>query len=274
MKTPSSELKRRAKQTLKGRYGLCIGTMFIVYAVVFTIVLIYFGAVFSLELAKASFFTSGNGKATFIIFRGAAFFAYVVMLSLVGLLTPGISRIYLNLCTGQPARVSDLLYAFQNKPHKFLGFYFMTILIRIVWGIPYFVVFAVSIITDFIPVMTVLTVLMYLLWLFGALFTMLFLSQSMFILIESPDKKVFASFRKSADMMKGYKGSLFYLYLSFFGIIVLGYCSFGIGFLWISPYIQCTLTEFYLDLKARYEPKSYDRYEDRSFETMRNPENQ
>lgn len=268
MKTPSSELKRRAKQRLKGKYGLCIGAQFIVYAVVFIIMLVYFGVIFSLEIANASFFAVGNGKTAFIILRAMAFLSYVVILSLAGLLAPGINRIYLNLCTDQRAGFSDLLYAFQNKPHKFLGFYFVNLLIGIVWGIPFFVVFAVSLITDFIPVMIVLLVLMYLLWLLGIFGTMLFLAQSMFILIESPDKKVFASLKESADMMRGNKGSLLYLYLSFFGILVLGYCSLGIGYLWIMPYIQCTAVEYYLDLKSRRTPRPHTGYEDGSFESV------
>ncbi|MEY8353829.1 DUF975 family protein [Lachnospiraceae bacterium 54-53] len=274
MKTPASELKRRARQRLKGKYGLCIGAQFAVYAAVFVILLIYLCAVFSLTAVNRSFFAGGSGKTAFILLQAVVFLSYVVALSLVGLLTPGINKIFLNLCTDQTAGFSDLLYAFRNRPQRFLGLYFVNLLIGLFWGIPYFVVMAVSIITEFIPVMILLLVLMYILWLAGIVFTMLFLSQSIFILIESPDKKVFASLKESADMMKGGKGRLLYLYLSFTGMLVLGYFSLGVGFLWIMPYIQCTAAEFYLDLKSKGAPQPGAGYEDASFEYMWRQENQ
>ncbi len=251
MKTPTSELKRRAKQKLKGRYGLFVGSQLIVSTVSFVIMLVYLGVVFALEFADHSYFMNGSRiRPEFIILQVLIFLAFLVMLSLLGLLMPGINKLYLNLCTGQPVRLSDMLFAFQNKPYRFLGFYFVNVVIALIWGIPYFVVLIVSIITDFIPVMLVLLVLMYLLWLAGSIITMLNLSQAMLILTESPDRKVFASFRESIDMMRGNKGRFFYLSLSFIGVILLGYGSLGIGYLWIMPYIQCTMVEFYLDMKA------------------------
>lgn len=265
VKTSSSELKMLAKQRLKGRYGLCLGVQLAVQAVLFAVVLIYIGAMVSLNMVHNSLFRGGSGIEITILLHGMALLAYVMIISLAGLLMPGVKKMYMNLCSDQPEGFSDLFYGFRNKPYKFLGYYFMMFLLGTVWGIPYGVVMVVAVITDFIPVMVVLLVLMYLLWLFGFLFTMLHLSQSLYILIESPDKKVFASFIKSAEMMRGNKRRLFYLCLSFFGMILLGWGSFGLGFLWIIPYIQCTMTQFYLDLKFNNETVSPDLYQHRIY---------
>ncbi|MGA3084746.1 MAG: DUF975 family protein [Thermodesulfobacteriota bacterium] len=56
--------------------------------------------------------------------------------------------------------------------------------------------------------------------------------------------------RKSKAMMKGNRWKLFYFFWRFFGWFLLGILSLGIGFLWIMPYLQTTLTRFYDDLKA------------------------
>lgn len=274
MSVSSSELKRRAKQSLKGKYGLCIGAQFLVEALVLVIVIVYAGVIISLGIADNSFFSSESGRKALTIMMIMIFLSYLAVLSLAGLLTPGMNRLYLNLCVGRKAGLSDLLYGFQNKPHRFLGLFFMNILISLAWGIPYLVVMAVAVITDYIPVMVVLLVLMYVLWLIGIIVTMLFLSQSQFLLLESPDKKVFACFKESAEMMKGRKGKLFSLYLSFCGMVVLGYLSLGIGFLWIMPYIRCTVIEFYLDLKAARAPRPQETYEETSFGYMWEQENQ
>jgi len=49
-------------------------------------------------------------------------------------------------------------------------------------------------------------------------------------------------------MMKGYKGKLFVLNLSFFGWALLCSLTFGIGYLWLVPYMRSTETAFYLEL--------------------------
>lgn len=273
MKVSSKELKRRAKSSLIGNYGLCIGSQLLVNALIFVIALIYMGMFFSMSITNnILFFDNGNGVAGIVIMT-SVLLSYVALLSLVSLFIPGIKRIQLNLCTGRTAGLENLLYGFKNKPHRFLGLYFIELLIGLVWFIPYFVVMAAASVTDYIPVMTVLAVLMYFVGIIGAIVTMLHLSQTRFILLESPDKKVFICLKESSEMMRGNKGRLFWLYLSFFGIVLLGYLSLGVGFLWITPYIQCTAAEFYLDLKPINAPYSQESCED-AFEYTREQESQ
>jgi uncharacterized membrane protein len=275
MKTSSSELKRRAKRTLKGKYGLCIGIQFIECGILLAITLVYMLTSFSMGFLSEPFLGGGrSASAGYVVLRAGVYISFLIILSVYGLLKPGVLKIYMNLCSGSTAKLSDLLFAFQNKPHRFIGLYFINLLIGFAWGIPYFVVLIVAVITDFIPIMVVLLVLMYLLLLIGNIITMLYLSQSMFLLIESPDQKVIGSLKESAAMMKGNKGGYFYLLMSFIGMVVLGYCSMGIGLLWAIPYIQATITEYYLDLKERHSLDFPGRDREVSFESMWNQENQ
>ena len=50
---------------------------------------------------------------------------------------------------------------------------------------------------------------------------------------------------KSRELMDGKRWKLFVLQLSFIGWAILGVLSFGIGMLWIAPYIQCAIIAFY-----------------------------
>ncbi|MDE6758286.1 MAG: DUF975 family protein [Clostridia bacterium] len=73
------------------------------------------------------------------------------------------------------------------------------------------------------------------------------LSYSMcyFILIDSPDITYDEARRRSIEMMRGNKGKLFRLYLSFLGWYILSYFTLGILFLFVMPYIRMTLYQFY-----------------------------
>ena len=54
-------------------------------------------------------------------------------------------------------------------------------------------------------------------------------------------------------MMRGHKFDLFWLYLSFIGWFFVCIFTFGIGFIWLIPYMQSAEVAFYEDVKADYE---------------------
>lgn len=269
MRTPSKELKRRAKQKLRGKYGLCIGAQLILYAIVSLILVMFIFAVIIAGVVGSTNLTEAQNPVTeFLIIMLVVGILSVLMIAILSLFMPGILKIYLNISVSQPASLSDLLYGFKNKPHKFLGLYFVLFLMMVVWSIPYYVVLAVTVITDFIPVMVVLAVLTYLLLLAGILVTSLYVSQALFIFTDSPDKKILQCIRESIDMMKGNKGSLFYLNISFIGMTLMGYLSMGIGYLWVVPYMYATYAEYYQELKAQKAASSIVYDADPSFESM------
>ncbi len=76
---------------------------------------------------------------------------------------------------------------------------------------------------------------------------------SYFILVEEPELSEMQILNKSKRMMYGHKWRLFYLLLSFIPWAILCLFTFGIGFLWLAPYIQTSLAHFYLDLKENHE---------------------
>ena len=74
-------------------------------------------------------------------------------------------------------------------------------------------------------------------------------SMSFFILRDNPGIGASEAITRSRQMMYGHKGQLFYLVLSFIGWGILCCFSFGIGFLWLVPYMALSVANFYEDLK-------------------------
>lgn len=55
---------------------------------------------------------------------------------------------------------------------------------------------------------------------------------------------------KSREMMKGHKWDLFVLNLSFIGWGLLAVLTLGILYIWLLPYMEMAMTEFYLTIKG------------------------
>lgn len=74
-------------------------------------------------------------------------------------------------------------------------------------------------------------------------------SMAFFILRDNPGMKALDAISASRKMMKGHKGRLFCLYLSFTGWALLALLTLGIGFLWLCPYAALSMANFYENLK-------------------------
>lgn len=74
-------------------------------------------------------------------------------------------------------------------------------------------------------------------------------SLTYYIIAEDTSMGPMEAIRKSKEMMKGYKGQLFALFLWFLLLSVLCLFTLGIGFFWLLPYINLCMTYFYLEVK-------------------------
>tara|TARA_Y100000588_G_scaffold17576_1_gene18251 strand:+ start:212 stop:847 length:636 start_codon:yes stop_codon:yes gene_type:complete len=77
-------------------------------------------------------------------------------------------------------------------------------------------------------------------------------SQTFYVLMDDPDISAIDAIRKSSDMMSGAKMKLFMLHLSFIGWALLTIVTFGIGQLFLIPYVFVAQAFFYEDLKGAY----------------------
>jgi uncharacterized membrane protein len=74
-------------------------------------------------------------------------------------------------------------------------------------------------------------------------------SMTFYIMNDDPSIGGMDALRKSKEMMYGYKWKLFCLGLRFIGWALLCLLTFGIGYLWLVPWIQVSAAKFYDDIK-------------------------
>lgn len=72
-----------------------------------------------------------------------------------------------------------------------------------------------------------------------------------YVMDDHPEMDAEECIHESRMMMQGYKWKLFCLDLSFIGWALLCCLTFGIGLLWLQPYIEASHAKFYDELKAR-----------------------
>lgn len=82
------------------------------------------------------------------------------------------------------------------------------------------------------------------------------------IMAENPDLGIRECVNRSKILMRGNKGRYFLLELSFIGWAFLCMFTFGIGFLWLTPYMLSSQTAFFLDLTQRLPERGmYTQYQ-------------
>ena len=74
-----------------------------------------------------------------------------------------------------------------------------------------------------------------------------------FALIDGEELSVLAAIKTALKLIKGHKGRFFYLYASFVGMYFLVAITFGLGILWVQPYVMQTTTLFYLDIRGELD---------------------
>lgn len=238
MKRSSSELKRIAKGKLLGNYSIPMGAVIIFFVITFII----------------TFFS------TFAFFRTITIFGYVVsslcefiVSILLGVLSAGMSSLFLNFCRNKEYKIGDILYGFRNYPDHVIGILILLFLMVLACFLPVIILGALSKAVDLLA-LKLLLILFEIIGVVLSIILMLTYSQSIYLYIDDPHMKVMDALRESKEMMRGNKGRLFYLVISFFGLILLSVLSCYIGMLWIGPYMNTTLSLFYMDLRGELPP--------------------
>ena len=134
----------------------------------------------------------------------------------------GMASYFLKMSRNKETKIEDLFTGFQNFGNTFL-LGLLQIIFIFLWS---------------------------LLLIIPGIIAALAYSQSFYIMADEPNIAPMDALKKSKEMMVGYKLELFFLGLSFIGWILLCLLTLGLGFLWLTPYMQATFTQFYLELKG------------------------
>lgn len=96
-------------------------------------------------------------------------------------------------------------------------------------------------------------------------------SQAYYVLAENPGIGAREALRRSEAMMKGHKMEMFMLNMSFMGWAILGTFTFGLLYIWLIPYMQATMTNFYNSIKPQVSylsigDEEYNSYDNSSYD--------
>jgi len=238
MTVTSKELKRRARASLEGHYfpATSLSTSLFLFSFFLAFLLQY----------------SGFGSSDKPLYQAFYWIFWAITLLLNALLSVGLIRYLYCMCRRENLnQPSPLFYAFQNQPDTFILAYAFRYLITLIWFVPALISYLK------IPVITELTELpkallpVFLLALAGvlpAVFMALPYCLSTYVLLDEPYCSAREALGRSRRLMQGNKLRLFYAWLGFLPLCLLGIGSYGVGFFWIRPYYHSTMAEFYLSV--------------------------
>ena len=232
----SAELKASAREHLLGHYGTAIGAFMIMGLLMGTITL------------AVSLIVDLSTIPGTIIYYAIMFLVSV----LTGLFSSGSAYLYLKLICGRPVSVGDLFYGFQLCPDKAIVIQAWITLITYISSLPQIILNYMMLANVNHPDKMMNLMLPYALSMIfsGVVSVMLglFYAQTYFLLHDFPQYTAKELLQKSRRLMVHHKGRLFYLYVSFLPLMLLGFLSFGLALLWVIPYMAATEAEFFLDL--------------------------
>lgn len=169
----------------------------------------------------------------------------------------GWTLFFLSLSRRQPVEVGLLFKGFNQFGNAFIAYLLMLLLV-IAWAIPGIVLAIITVVISAVkgmsggsfPVETVAAlVLLTLAALSLPMIAQYRYSMTYFILIEFPAIEPMEAIRRSTQLMAGNKWKLFCMHWRFFGWTLLCIPTFGIGLIWLIPYIKTSEAAFYTDLK-------------------------
>ncbi len=219
------DLMADARAALSGNWGLAIGGVLVYFLVAVVLAVIpYLGSVVS-----------------FII---------------TGPLMLGWNLFFLMLARRQPGSVGMIFDGFKQFGTGFLAYLLMALLI-IAWALPGIIVIIVMAVLSFKPIlggtlppagMMMILVPLMILAMIPAMIAQFRYSMTYFVINDTPGIGPMDAIQRSSQMMRGNKWKLFCLQCRFIGWSFLCLFTFGIGFLWLVPYMMTSKAAFYEEL--------------------------
>lgn len=228
----SAELKASAKEHMFGRYGSAVGAY----------LLVTFLTVFATVSASS---LTGN---TASVFGTVIHYALLFVVSvLTGLLSSGTAYFYLKIVTGHHVTVNDIFAGFRIYSDKALTIQAWITLITYIGSLPEYIVLYRMPGRPDTSTLTLYGLCMVLSGVVALILELLY-APAFFLMHDFPQYSGTELLAMSRKLMSGNKIRLFYIYLSYIPLLLLGVLSCGIALLWIIPYMNATLAEFYMDI--------------------------
>ena len=156
----------------------------------------------------------------FILVSSIPIVGGIISFILTGPLFLGLMTFFLNFKRGKNPKIEEIFYGFKY--------------------------FGSALLLNFLIVIFIL--LWALLLIIPGIIACLKYSMAYFVLSDNPNIGAKEAIEKSKSLMEGKKAQLFWLWLSFFGWGLCCILTLGIGFLWLIPYINVSIVNFYENL--------------------------
>lgn len=242
----SSSLKSAAKGQLLGKYGTVAAITLLMGLCLFPILMLIN-------------FLIGTGSVISVFLYSAAQFLFQI---LVGFFLAGEAYVYLSIASGAAPSIKDLFRCFGEDASKVVYIQAAAGGISVLCSLPSLIIGVFTL--QSLPQLTeeslasneisgdaVLFLVYAVVYLAGTIisvFVNLMLSQRFYLMMDFPEYSPSKILKMSIWLMKGNKGRLFYIMLSFIPLFFLCFLSCGISLIWIRPYMQAAYANFYLDL--------------------------
>lgn len=228
------EIKGNARENLIPHLGISAITILIA-----TLIQTVIATVASLPIAGTGFLTFFSYEAGFIISS-----------LLGGIIQVGICKYFLSMISERKVSPFDILYGFRHSPDKIIAVNIFITFIEVICMLPYAVyacffanndsrqsvlmVFGIALVFEIIVFLVLLP-----------------FSFTSFILVDMPELSAAKTIKMSCYLMKKQYFKLIGFYLSFIPLGIVSLITFGIGDIWLKPYIHTSFTEFYLSTTER-----------------------
>ncbi len=238
------ELKNIAKDRLDGKYTNAI-LIFFLNTIIAGAVHLFISTVASTTI-NTIYFSTGSESASTVI----SFLFDLILLAaniVLSVMNAGITLYFLNIACGQQFMIRDLFYGYRTDSSKILIIASVMVLCQAVclWPGQYL---AQNYLTTREPLWLIYGAIAFGAGLCVYIPVFLGIEMSFYLMLDFPQYSARQVLSQCWRIMKGQRLRLFCLELSFLPLLLLCILSFGIGFLWVNPYMQMTYTYFFLDL--------------------------
>lgn len=227
------EIRSRARQTLLCHYGTMVAAMVTAEVIVWLL----------------SSFSSFSGKSGFFVIISFLFSLLVSILTNV--LHGGFDYLCLQLVRERQVRFTDLFFCFRVHAEDFIRLACGIALVNLIVALPFglILLFLSRMGAGTSSGMRVIRIVVIIIYILVLLLVNILYSMSFLILIDEQKLGPVGAMRAGRAFAQQAPEKLLMLYLSFAGYILLGILSFGIGFLWVMPYIGTSKAHYYLAMR-------------------------
>ncbi|MEK4537972.1 DUF975 family protein [Peribacillus sp. FSL K6-1552] len=221
-----SELKREALLSLKGKWGVAVSLMLLLFLIHVILPLI-------VEVIGSGGFTQWFAQEETPVWSDI--FGTVLSIALIPL-TIATTWFYLNIVRKGNPDIPEVfaIYKEGKTSFKLIGAYFLQAIFLFLWSLLLLIPFFIKSIAY---------------------------SQTFFLLKDHPEYTVLEAITESRKRMKGLKWKYFLMHLSFIGWGILCIFTLGIGLLWLVPYAGTTMAAFYNELIVPQDDSDNDQIE-------------